>query len=497
MTNTLQEAIFNISENSKLELKVYLGKNNIKSYKYSQLYKESVKFSANLRAKGVKEKDEVIVALDREKDFIVTFFSLLLIGAIPIPIYLKEHLDKRLNKKLSAITKATNSEKIILNKKTSIALNKIQKESNLDQIIFEHTIISEAFTSFTDFPLIKKSDIAFIICTNNTTEYISHEYVISNVEKFTSNHNICNCNILCSTPIERPLGLSTFLIGSILTNSELSVLPYELLQRRPLKLLMLISKLRPSVTSLSGNDILKILSLTNNKKISKINLSSLSKLFIDYPLPTSYGINLFLQQLQPLGLLSKSIHLVHKKKHELVFNVVKNNFDMKRDNKNNDETSMESDTIHINKKHALFFPIREILATFSDLIIHRTAIVIDKKTTSSELDKKIIIICERKELIHKDIAEIKYEIQSIVEKKLNFKISKILLLRKNTLPSDIFGNVNEKKVSELWKKNKLIKNPIKAKVKKSLFSAYNSITSLATKKRNHFDDESIGYDRVI
>ena len=257
--DTISDAIANIGTHYPDKGFVFQDmKGNEKEYLFSEMANETALRGGALQQIGLKKGDRAGLIILEPEDFVLTFFAMLRIGVIPVPLYPPVSLGN-----LDAYFDRTSRVLNDAQAKMLVVSPKLQNIlwSLVDQIPPVKTLLKteELHNSSTpaDIPEISPSDMAFLQYTSGSTSdpkgvMVTHECLVANSKAIVLEHMQLDPNLghkgVSWLPLYHDMGLIGFVIATVYAGIPVVYIPTLRFLRRPSSWLETIHRHRGTCT---------------------------------------------------------------------------------------------------------------------------------------------------------------------------------------------------------------------------------------------------------
>ncbi|MCK5648158.1 MAG: AMP-binding protein [Gammaproteobacteria bacterium] len=248
---------------------------------YMDLYEGARKVAAGLQNYGVESGQTVTIMLPTGEDYLFTFFAILLIGAIPVPIYpptrpsqLEEHLRRHVK---------------ILNNAGTVLLITIKEAKLPAQLLkaqvnnLRHVLIVDELTQqknqFVPIP-VQGKDIAFLQYTSGSTGtpkgvVLTHNNLLANIRAMGQVIQASSSDVFVSwLPLYHDMGLIGAWLGSLYYASPLVLMSPLTFLTRPSQWLWAIHKHKGTLSAAPNFAYEFCLSKIRDEDVKDLDLSS-------------------------------------------------------------------------------------------------------------------------------------------------------------------------------------------------------------------------------
>ncbi len=229
-------------------------------FSYDNLRREGLRRASLLAQAGVQKGDRVALVIPEGHDFVLSFLGAVLAGAVPVPIFPRatfkataDYVDS-----VAHITGASGA-RLLLAGAANVGLVQPAKDrvSSLQTIATTEALFPEgALAAGYEPPKIDPSDLCFLQFTSGSTSrpkgvMVSHQNLIANATAFLGPHGLDRRpdDIGVSwLPLFHDMGLIGFVLGPLVVDIPVVLLPTATFARGPRIWLETISKVRGTIT---------------------------------------------------------------------------------------------------------------------------------------------------------------------------------------------------------------------------------------------------------
>ncbi|HEY8918446.1 MAG TPA: AMP-binding protein, partial [Chitinophaga sp.] len=279
---------------------------------YKLLYAQALSCLGYLQQQGMQPGNELVLQVDDNHTFLVSFWAALMGGIRPVPLAVAHYTES--NQKLCRIWKILNHPYLLTNRRVHTNLEKSADDPamNMQEILsggrlllFEDMMQHEREGNI---HMPAADDIAFIQFSSGSTGTpkgvtLSHHNVITNVSAIISAGAITRADATCSwMPLTHDMGLIGFHLVPLVLGAQQYMLPTDLYIRRPALWLQVLSAHKATLTSSPNFGYKHLLQRLDVNALKDIDLSSV-RLIFNGAEPISMDLcRTFLAAMQPYGL---------------------------------------------------------------------------------------------------------------------------------------------------------------------------------------------------
>ena len=248
---------------------------------YTDLFEGAQKIASGLQDYGIESGQTVAIMLPTGQDYLFTYFAILLVGAIPVPIYpptrpsqLEEHLRRH--------TK-------ILNNADSVLLITVKEAKLPGQLLkaqlsnLRHVLVVDELTEknnqFVPIP-VQGEDIAFLQYTSGSTGtpkgvVLTHSNLLANIRAMGQVVQVSSNDVFVSwLPLYHDMGLIGAWLGSLYYATPLVLMSPLTFLTRPSRWLWAIHKHKGTLSAAPNFAYEFCLSKIKDEDINELDLSS-------------------------------------------------------------------------------------------------------------------------------------------------------------------------------------------------------------------------------
>jgi fatty-acyl-CoA synthase len=229
-----------------------------RSYSYEELWQEANRRAAHLHAMGLKKGDRVALVIAEGHEFVLTFFGATVAGVVPVPIFPRatfKAIDAYVDI-LAHIVEAAKARVLVTMAGTKPFVDKlIERNVGLEKVVTCEEAFAGSAPSFTR-PEIDPEDVCFLQFTSGSTSrpkgvVVKHKNLVANAQAFLgpSGLNRVDADVGVSwLPLFHDMGLIGFILGTIVCDIPVVILPTATFARMPRIWLDTIHEFRGTIT---------------------------------------------------------------------------------------------------------------------------------------------------------------------------------------------------------------------------------------------------------
>lgn len=256
---------------------------NQRYYSYAELQAEALRRAAHLQALGLEKGERVALIIPEPHEFVLTFLGAVHAGVVPVPIYPRasfKNVDAYIDVLRHIVTSSGSRVAFCL-------------ESNLDlvsQLSDDVESVKDAATFFaaeapSDFtaPELTPDDLCFLQFTSGSTSkpkgvMVSHANLVANAQSFLGPHGL-NRNDddvgVSWLPLFHDMGLIGFVLGTLVCDIPVVLLPTEHFARSPRRWLELITEHKGTITFAPNFAYDLVAKRVKDRHMAELDLSTL------------------------------------------------------------------------------------------------------------------------------------------------------------------------------------------------------------------------------
>jgi fatty-acyl-CoA synthase len=229
-----------------------------RSYSYEELWQEANRRAAHLHAMGLEKGDRVALVIAEGHEFVLTFFGATVAGIVPVPIFPRatfKAIDGYVDI-LAHIVEAAKARVLVTMAGTKPFVDKLlERNVGLEKVVTCEEAFAGSAPSFTR-PEIEPEDVCFLQFTSGSTSrpkgvMVRHRNLVANAQAFLgpSGLNRVDADVGVSwLPLFHDMGLIGFILGTIVCDIPVVILPTATFARMPRIWLDTIHEFRGTIT---------------------------------------------------------------------------------------------------------------------------------------------------------------------------------------------------------------------------------------------------------
>lgn len=289
-----------------------------KIIRYGELLENAKKVAAGLLTLGIKQKETVAIMLPTSEAFFYTFFGVLLVGAVPVPIYPPLRPDKIEEYALREANILNNAEVRLL-----ITFSQVETLSNILKIFIRSlravTTVDALMQAKHKVPtvILDTNDPAMIQYTSGSTSspkgvLLSHSNILANIRSFGKAAHLSSNDVGISwLPLYHDMGLIGTWFGTLYHGFPLTIMSPLTFLSRPERWLWAIHYHRGTVSA--GPNFAYELCVRKIKEedIQGLDLSSWRLAFNGAEMINPKTMDRFIQKFSPFGFKAETFFPVY------------------------------------------------------------------------------------------------------------------------------------------------------------------------------------------
>ena len=211
---------------------------------YAALYSAALKALSGLQKKGIQPRNEVLLQINNNKEFVIIFWACLLGGFIPVPLAVGQNEDHK--RKLFNIWKLLQHPYLVITTADLQQLGGLAQQQHLEQVFADltdqHISPDELLASQEegDPYTAAADDIAFIQFSSGSTGQpkgvmLTHRNLVTNMEAISQAAGYSAADKMLSwMPLTHDMGLIGFHLNPLYSGMHQYIMPTGLFVRKPL-----------------------------------------------------------------------------------------------------------------------------------------------------------------------------------------------------------------------------------------------------------------------
>ncbi len=253
-------------------------------FPYEAMRAEAHRRAAFLAATGLKKNDTVAIVCPENHEFVLSFLGASVGGFVPVPIFpgatfkVSDHYVETIDQ----IMKAARSRVVVCVEKNLDVIQKLrERRPDLIVVVADRDFAGQA-PPFTP-PVVTPDDLCFLQFTSGSTSkpkgvMIRHRNLVANTTAFLGPAGLNRTpeDVGVSwLPLFHDMGLIGFVLGTLIVDLQVVLMPTPMFARAPRLWLELISKHRGTITYAPNFAYQLITKRVSDKDLSSLDLSSL------------------------------------------------------------------------------------------------------------------------------------------------------------------------------------------------------------------------------
>lgn len=234
----------------------FVGRDRVERYYgYDELEQEAKRRAAHLAAQGTRKGDRIALVIGEPHEFVLTFLGAAVAGAVPVPIFPRASF-KKVDAYVDVLRHIISS---------SGAKRVFCQESNrelVEKVALEGVELANVETAFEgqapafEAPTITPDDLCFLQFTSGSTSkpkgvMVTHANLVANAQAFLGPAGLDRKDDdkgVSWLPLFHDMGLIGFVLGTLICDIPVVLLPTETFARSPMIWLQTIHKHRGTIT---------------------------------------------------------------------------------------------------------------------------------------------------------------------------------------------------------------------------------------------------------
>lgn len=285
---------------------------------YQQLQQQASIMAAGLQAQGVEPGNKVAIMLPTGRDYFVSFYAILIAGAVPVPIYpplrlnqIEDHLRRHCGilSNCRAVTLITFSDAIMFARVLKSHVNSMRSVISVDEL-------SSALATL-ERPPVAASDVAFIQYTSGSTGnpkgvVLTHDNLLTNIRAMGQTVNATSNDVFVSwLPLYHDMGLIGAWLGSLYYAMPLIIMSPLSFLSRPMRWFEAIHQYRGTMSAAPNFAYELCLKRIKKEDLKDIDLSCWRLAFNGAESISPLTLTSFAERFSDTGLSFKSLTPVY------------------------------------------------------------------------------------------------------------------------------------------------------------------------------------------
>jgi fatty-acyl-CoA synthase len=225
-------------------------------FPYEELEREAARRARLLIAAGLQQGDRVALVIPEGHEFVLTFLAAVLAGTVPVPIFPRATFKaaKDYTDTVAHIVRASGSRALLAMASNLTLVEPLREQvTGLSLHAVESLFVGEATNQL---PQVEPEDVCFLQFTSGSTSrpkgvVITHRNLIANVTAFLGVHGLDRRDDdlgVSWLPLFHDMGLIGFILGPLVMDIPVVILPTASFARGPKIWLETISRVRGTIT---------------------------------------------------------------------------------------------------------------------------------------------------------------------------------------------------------------------------------------------------------
>ncbi|MEM9192944.1 MAG: fatty acyl-AMP ligase [Myxococcota bacterium] len=288
-TRTLVDALRTIPRREGRGFTFVEGATERRFYSYQELHDEALRRAAFFDAAGLRKGDRVALVIPEGNEFVLSFLGAVMGGLVPVPIYPRatfKALDGyqgivRHIVETSRAAALLTVDRLSPHLAPAVASSADDESSSVRVLTCEEFFAGEAKTFAP--PAIDEDDLCFLQFTSGSTSRpkgveVRHRNLVANAQAFLGSEGLDRNDDdvgVSWLPLFHDMGLIGFILGTLICDIPVVILPTSRFARTPRMWLELISEYRGTITFAPNFGYNLALKRLRDKDIGSLDLSSL------------------------------------------------------------------------------------------------------------------------------------------------------------------------------------------------------------------------------
>lgn len=229
-----------------------------RSYTYEEMWQQALRRAAHLSAMGLQKGDRVALVIPEGHEFVLTFLGATVAGLVPVPIFPRatfKAIDGYIDI-LAHIVRASGARVMLTMEATRPFVEKVmERDAGLERIAPCEDAFAREPPPF-ERPEVSEDDLCFLQFTSGSTSrpkgvMVTHANLVANSRAFLGPHGL-NRNDddigVSWLPLYHDMGLIGFILGTIVCDIPVVILPTASFARMPRLWLETIHRVRGTIT---------------------------------------------------------------------------------------------------------------------------------------------------------------------------------------------------------------------------------------------------------
>lgn len=302
----------------------FLGLDQVERfYSYQKMLEEGLRRAAAFHRSGIKKGDRIALIVAENHEFVLSFWGATLLGAVPVPIFPRATF-KAINSYAETVAHIIQTAKarVLLTMENTLefvaparALLE-QAGQPLQDVWTVETFFQSQFDALPNdaLPKIDPDDLCFLQFTSGSTSQpkgvmVSHQNLVMNAKSFLGPHGARRSDAdvgVSWLPLYHDMGLIGFVLGTLIMDIGVVLLPTGAFIRSPRLWLDMISKHKATITYAPNFAYALIAKRLKDKDVAAFDLSHLRLAGCGAEPIRAQTLREFAQKLKPAGFSEKA-----------------------------------------------------------------------------------------------------------------------------------------------------------------------------------------------
>ncbi|MCS6800066.1 MAG: fatty acyl-AMP ligase [Myxococcota bacterium] len=255
---TLVEALERVAERSGRGFR-FVGVDGVERfYTYAEMWRIAQERAAHLLAAGLRRGDRLALVIGENDQFVLSFLGATVAGIVPVPVFPRgafKALDGYLDV-LAHVCRAARARAMLVTESSrSFAERVLERDCGLERILRCETLFAGPAPSAPRVP-VEPEDLCFLQFTSGSTSrpkgvQVRHRNLVANARAFLGPHGLDRRDDdvgVSWLPLHHDMGLIGFVLGTLVCDIPVVLLPTESFGRRPRLWLETIHRHRGTIT---------------------------------------------------------------------------------------------------------------------------------------------------------------------------------------------------------------------------------------------------------
>lgn len=255
---TLVSAIEDLPKRPGRGFRFIASDNQEHFFLYAELEAEAKRRAAHLAAVGLRKGDRLAMVVPEGHEFVLSFLGAVFAGAVPVPIFpratfkaIESYADT-----VTHIAKASGARMLLTSESTKPYVEGVlARDTQLEKMLLTETVFTGETPAFTA-PPTAPEDLCFLQFTSGSTSQpkgvmVSHKNLVANASAFLGPHGLDRRDSdvgVSWLPLFHDMGLIGFILGTLICDIPVVILPTSTFARGPRIWLETIHKHRGTLT---------------------------------------------------------------------------------------------------------------------------------------------------------------------------------------------------------------------------------------------------------